>query len=138
MSTSKSYTQKRWSLGDLYPSADSAELKHDLEIFEALAQSFEKKRSLLTDTISQADFMAVIHELEEIYRIGNRMGSFAELWYTENTQNQEALGLVAKTEQLFSEVSNRTLFFGLWWKDLPEEKALPLMDKSGDYRYWLE
>ena len=138
MSTSKSYTQKRWSLADLYPSADSAELKHDLEIFEALAQSFEKKRSLLTDTIRQADFMAVIHELEEIYRIGNRMGSFAELWYTENTQNQEALGLVAKTEQLFSEVSNRTLFFGLWWKDLPEEKALPLMDKSGDYRYWLE
>ncbi len=35
-------------------------------------------------------------------------------------------------------MQNRTLFFGLWWKDLDEENAERLMSASGDYRYYLE
>ncbi len=45
---------------------------------------------------------------------------------------------MAKTEQLSADLGNRTLFFGLWWKELPEAAAARLMKNSGDYRYWLE
>ena len=41
-------------------------------------------------------------------------------------------------EQLSAELSNRTLFFSLWWKELDEEDAKRLMEGTGDYRYWLE
>ncbi len=138
MSPTKTYTQQRWSLTDLFPAANSPEMKQGFADLEALTASFEKKRPLLSEKISQKEFLSVIQELEQIYRLSNRLGGYAELWFTENTQNQEALSLIAKTEQLFSDISNRSLFFGLWWKDLPETLALPLMDKSGDYRYWLE
>lgn len=134
----KNYTQKRWSLVDLFPAADSPEMKAAFEKLETETAAFEKMRPLLTDKISQKEFMSAVKALESIYRIAMRLGSYAELWFTEDTQNQAALGLVARTEQLSSEISNRTLFFSLWWKDLADEVAKPLMDQAGDYRYWLE
>ena len=138
MTKSTKYSQKRWSLASLYPAPNSPEMKAAYKELETLAASFEKKRPLLTDKVSQVEFLAMIQELEKIYRIGHRLGSFAELWFTEDTQNQEALGMVAHTEQLLSEISNRTLFFSLWWKGLSDELAAPLMAGAGDYRYWLE
>jgi len=60
------------------------------------------------------------------------------LLFSSDTQNQEALGLIAKTDQMLSEIRNRTLFFNLWWKDLADELATPLMKNAGDYSYWLE
>ena len=134
----KTYTQKRWSLADLFPAPNSPEMKKAFEDLEKAAAAFEKKRPLLTDTISQADFMTVVHDLEKLYKIIQWLGSYAGLWFAENTQNQEALGLMAKTDQLGAETLNRVLFFSLWWKALPDKLAAPLMAKAGDYSYWLE
>ena len=138
MTKSTRYSQKRWSLASLYPAYNSPEMKAAYKELETLTAAFEKKRPLLTDKISQSEFMTMIQELEKLYRIGHRLGSFAELWFTEDTQNQEALGMVAHTEQLLSEISNRVLFFSLWWKSLCDEHAAALMAGAGDYRYWLE
>ncbi|KAF0111258.1 MAG: oligoendopeptidase F [Chloroflexi bacterium] len=132
------YTQKRWSLVSLYPSATGPEFKHDFKDIETKTTEFEKFRELLKKDISEKDFMTIIKALEQVYRLAHRMGSFAGLWFAEDTQNQAALTLVAKTEQQQSEINNRTLFFGLWWKELPDAAAERLMKNSGDYRYWLE
>ena len=132
------YTQKRWSLADIYPAADGPEMKKDFKEMEKKVVAFEKMRPLLSNFISEADFKSVIHAIEEIYEVANRLGSFASLLFTEDTQNQDVLALMARTDQLMAETGNRTLFFGLWWKDLPDEIAARLMKDSGDYRYWLE
>jgi len=136
--TNPTYIQKAWSLNDLFPSVDSAELKAAFKEMDSRAADLEKKRSLLTDTIRSQEFVSLIKELEALYRLAHRVASFAELGFASDTQNQEALGLVARTEQFLSEINNRTLFFSLWWKDLSDEKAAPLMAAAGDYRYWLE
>jgi len=138
MTQSKPYAQKNWSLAALYPAANSPEMKEAFKELETKTAALEKKRPLLTEKISQQEFMTMIRELEILSRIARRVASYAELWFSSNTQNQDALGLVAKTEQLVSEINNRTLFFSLWWKDLPDEAAAPLMAGAGDYRYWLE
>jgi oligoendopeptidase F len=132
------YTLKAWSLADLFPAADSPELKNAFKELETRAAALEAKRPLLTDEISQAELMNLIGDLESLYRIGHRAASFAELLFSSDTQNQAALGLMAQTEQLLSEIQNRTLFFSLWWKDLSDEIAVPLMANAGDYSYWLE
>ena len=132
------YTLKAWSLTDLFPAADSRELKDAFKELESRAAALESKRPLLTDKISQLEFLTLIGELEMLYRLGHRVASFAELLFSMNTQNQAALGLMAQTEQLLSEIQNRTLFFSLWWKDLAEDVAAPLMENAGDYSYWLE
>ncbi|MBP8996905.1 MAG: M3 family oligoendopeptidase [Anaerolineaceae bacterium] len=136
--TNPTYIQKAWSLNDLFPSIDSAELKAAFKEMDSRAADLEKKRSLLTDSIRSQEFVSLIKELEALYRLAHRVASFAELGFASDTQNQEALGLVARTEQFLSEINNRTLFFSLWWKDLSDEKAAPLMAAAGDYRYWLE
>jgi oligoendopeptidase F len=138
MAKSKIYTQKRWSLADLFPSADGPEMKKAFEEMEKQAAAFEKMRPLLKPDISQKDFMTIIRALEAISRMASRFGNYAGLWFSEDSQNQAALSLVAKTEQLAAEIENRTLFFGLWWKDLDDKAAARLMADSGDYRYWLE
>lgn len=132
------YTQKRWSLADIYPSADGPEMKAAFADLDAKSSAFEKMRLMLTVSISAADFMTAVKALDEISRIITRLASYAGLWFTEDTQNQAALSLMARTDQLSAETENRTLFFTIWWKDLPDEAAARLMDASGDYRYWLE
>ena len=134
----KGYAQKRWSLADLYPVADGPKMKKDFKELDKKVGEFEKMRPLLTASISQADFLSVIKALEVIYELANQLGSYAELLFTENTQDQAAQTLIARTSQLMSEIENRTLFFGLWWKEQSDKTAEKLMKNSGDYRYWLE
>ena len=132
------FTQKPWSLAQLYPGADGPEMKRDFEEMEKKVAAFEKMRPLLTDSITSADFFAVVHALEEIYAVATKLGGFAELSFAGDTQSQAAMTLVARTQQVLSETENAILFFGLWWKDLSDENAARLMQDSGDYHYWLE
>ena len=134
----QNFTQKRWSLAELYPAIDSPEMKRDFGELEKNVAAFEKLRSGLTDSITPQDFMAVVHALEGVYVIATKLGSYAELLFTEDTQSQTSMTLVAQTQQVLAGAENRTLFFGLWWKDLSEENVTRLLKGCGDYRYWLE
>jgi len=132
------FEKSGWTLEDLFPSGDSREFKVALEEAEKKVSAFEGYRDELDEGISSEKFMEVIHSLEEITELINRIGGFAELWFTEDTQNQEAQSLVSETQQLAAELSNRVLFFSLWWKSLEHDAAQKLMEGTGDYHYWLE
>jgi len=132
------FHQTRWSLKDLFPSADSPELEKAFQQAEKMVSDFEKRRSFLTEDISSEVFLDIIKELEALTRQLSLINGYAELWFTENTQNQQAQSLVARAEQFAAEQSNRVLFFSLWWKELSEKNAQRLMAGAGDYRYWLE
>ena len=136
--TDKTFTQKRWSLADLYPVIDGPEMKNDFAAMDKKIAAFEEKRAALSPSISEKDFLAAIQSLEEIYAIASKLGGYAELLFAEDTQNQAAMTLVARVQQELAEVENNTLFFSLWWKDLSDADADRLMKNSGDYRYWLE
>jgi oligoendopeptidase F len=132
------FSQTRWSLADLMPAASGPELETAFTDLTALVAEFEKIRPQLSPTLSQSDFMGFVRQLEAINTLGSRLGAFAHLWFTEDTQNQSALSLMARIEQFSAELSNRILFFNLWWKDLSDADADRLMQSAGDYRYWLE
>jgi len=135
---SNPHEQTRWSLNDLFPSNDSKELEYAFTSLEELVTRFESHRDKLKDTLPSEIFIKIIRELEEITKLVQRIGGFAELWFTEDTQNQSAQAMVAKIEQLSAEVSNRVLFFSIWWKSLDNKTAKHLMKGTGDYLYWLE
>lgn len=132
------YTQARWSLDDLFPANDSAEMKAALAALDKRATAFEACRSELTPSISTERFLALGRELEDLTRQGYRIYGFAELAFAADTQDQSAQAFMAQVQQTMAELENRTLFFSLWWKDLDPENAERLMAASGDYRYWLE
>jgi len=138
MNAINTYQQTRWSLADLFPSAEASAMQQAFSNLEQLVAQFETIRPALTETLSPADFLLFVRQLEEINIEGGRLYGYANLLFSEDTQNQPALSLLTRVQQLFAELTNRTLFFSLWWKDLADAPAEKLMAVSGDYRYWLE
>ncbi len=136
--TEKTFTQKAWSLKDLFPAPDSPELEAAIAHIDTLTDELVAKRPALTSDISAQVFIDLVKQVAEITDQANRVGGYAGLLFSENTQNQAALTLMARVDQLSAELSNKILFFSLWWKELDEINAERLMSASGDFRYWLE
>ncbi len=132
------YPQTRWSLADLFPGPKSEELEAAFKQLEEQVQALELRRDELTTDIRLETFLSFVKELEKNMLLGQKVYTFAGLYFSEDTQNQVAQNLMARVEQFVAELYNRTLFFELWWKALPEEKARELVAGSGDYAYWLE
>jgi oligoendopeptidase F len=132
------YTKTRWSLSDLFSTPETPALETAFGELDALVSAFEGRRSTLTDNIITSDFFAIIKELETITDLAYRLGAFASLRFTENTQDQDAQVFVTRVDQFMADLSNRTLFFGLWWKALDDVNAARLMSDAGDYSYWLQ
>lgn len=136
--TVTTYKQTAWSLKDLYPSAQSPELEAAFKTVEQGVMEIEKLRPKLTNSISSADFMSIVRKMEETEKVGARIYCFAQLLFNANTQDQVAQALTARVDQFVADMSNRILFFSLWWKELPDPQADNLLKDTGDYRYWLE
>jgi len=132
------YKQQRWSLNALFPSHESPEFKTAMKELESEIGAFEKRRDDLDVEIEEGDFLEIVSELEEITVRSNRLYGYAGLWFTEDTQNQDAQALQARIEQYLVELQNKTLFFNIWWKKLDQTTADRLMAGAGDLKYWLE
>ncbi len=137
--TTVSYSQKRWNLSELISGGmESPELEAAFTGLEKLVAAFEALRPQLKADISVEEFLSIVRKLEEINLAGQKLGGFASLTFSGDTQSQAAQSLMQRVEQFFAEMENRTLFFTLWWKDLADEDAARLIAFSGDYQYWLE
>ncbi len=137
--TTVSYSQKRWNLSELISGGmESPELEVAFTGLEKLVAAFEALRPQLKADISVEEFLSIVRKLEEINLAGQKLGGFASLTFSGDTQSQAAQSLMQRVEQFFAEMENRTLFFTLWWKDLADEDAARLIASSGDFQYWLE
>jgi oligoendopeptidase F len=134
----KTYSVKKWDLGELFPGFDSPELQAAFDNVEEQVTSFEGVRSTLKADIDAETFLEIVRASEATGRVLNKLYSFAGLSFAEDTQNQNAQSLIGRVQQFVAEIQNRTLFFNLWWKDVDEANAERLMSASGDYRYYLE
>jgi len=134
----ESYAMGPWSLDDLYPGHESKEIEKALKEIEKATASFEKLREKLNAEIGTEEFVAILDTMEVNTRLATRIGQFASLWYSEDTQDQAAQTFQGKIDQMMAELQNRTLFFSLWWKGLDEENAKRLMKAAGQYEYYLQ
>ena len=132
------YSIKKWDLSELFPAIDSAELQAAFDKVEEQVTSFEGVRAKLKPDMDVENFLEVVRASEATTRIVYKMYAFAELSFSADTQDQNAQSLLGRVQQFVAEMQNRTLFFGLWWKDLDEKDAQRFMEASGDYRYYLE
>jgi oligoendopeptidase F len=132
------YQQERWSLDDLFPGHETKEFKDAMSALERSIESFENYRDELDVEIEEEDFLKIVADLESVSIQSSRLGSYAGLWFSEDTQNQDAQALQAQIDQFLVGLGNKTLFFSLWWKKLDQATADRLMAASGDMKYWLE
>jgi oligoendopeptidase F len=132
------FEQTHWSLDDLLPATSGPEFDRAQADLEAAVAELESWREKLSPDIAEDDFARLMQLYESITELLYRLWGYGRLWFSENTQSQEALGFMGRMDQLFTDVQNRLLFFTLWWKDLDDEPAERLMASGGDWRYYLE
>ena len=131
------FEQSRWSLKDLSGGAPE-EIEAAFTALEQAVQQVEALRPSLQPEMSTADFLSVVRRMEALEQLAYRLYGYASLSFAADTQDQAAQTLMGRVEQFFAEMSNRTLFFSLWWKALDDANAARLMQPAGDFTYWLE
>lgn len=106
----------QWNISDLVKDPSSEEFSQFLRSIEEQLVQFEGSRQLLRPDISSEEFERLIHMLESISEKVSIASGYAYLSYYADTSSNEASALVTKMEKLASEISNRMLFFDLWFK----------------------
>ncbi len=133
-----------WDLTDLYKDIDDPKLEEDISDALGRADEFRDKYGgkLKDGELSPEQLRDVVKEMEDIYETMARVGYFAMLYYSQNTQEPERGALYAKSQQKSSELKNKLIFFELEWQGLDDDKAEEYMaaeelDKYKNFlRHW--
>jgi len=127
-----------WDLTKLVKDPKSPAFQKQIKELEKKAEAFEKIKSKLNPKISSSKFKNILQQVEEISENMSRIGGYASLSYSSNTQSDEATSLMSRMSKLGSEISNKILFFDLWWKTQVDDKnAKRLMKDTGELTEYL-
>ena len=108
------YQTGRWDLSELTKNPKSSAFQKQIRELEKQARKFEKIKSKLDPKMSTKKFMSILQEIEEMSEKMNKIGGYASLSYSSDTQSDEATSLMTQMSKLDSEISNKILFFDLW------------------------
>ncbi len=132
------YKLKGWDLSELAKDPKSPSFQKQIKELEEAAKKFEKIKTSLNPKISSKKFMTILHNVEDISEKMSKIGGYASLAYSANTQSDEATSLMTRMSKLGSEISNKVLFFDLWWKTQVDDKnAKRLIKDSGELSEYL-
>ncbi len=129
-----------WDLSELIKNPKDDEFSSFLSSIDAKVKQFEDKRSALTPGISLKSFLELIKDTETISENLSIISGYAHLKYAEDTSSNEAAALMTKMNIFATDVSNRLLFFDLWFKkELDEKNANRLIEEvPKDYQQYLK
>lgn len=132
--------QVRWDLSDLYESLDDPALRADREKVRELSDRFEKEYRNHVASLAPAEFAEALDRYSEILEIMGRLGSFAYLSWTTNTEDPALGRAVQEVTELSSELSQKTVFFTIEWLAMDEASARDRIDNPelSKYRHYLE
>lgn len=132
------YKLDKWDLSELAKDPKSPAFQKQIRDVEAMAKKFEKIKTNLDPKMTSKKFMDILHEVEEISEKMSKIGGYASLSYSADTQSDEATSLMTRMSKLGSEISNKILFFDLWWKTQVDDKnAKRLIKDSGELAEYL-
>ncbi|CAN5720077.1 M3 family oligoendopeptidase [soil metagenome] len=137
----KQYQPVGWNLTELLPEPSETVIAERLAALEEAVQAFVATRDKLKSDIDPQTFLAIMRQYEALVTQIYVLGAYGSLWFSENTQSQEALTYRNRMQQVLTEIQNRTLFFDLWWKELDDAQAealLPQGADNADFRHYLQ
>ncbi len=125
----------RWDFTALFES--QAAFEAALKELEAKTEALERRRDQLRAEDPET-FLAFLKGYEAFADLAARVRAYAALRFYEDANSETAQAQLARVTQLLGDLGARLLFFELWWKNLPEEAAKPLLEAAGErYAYWL-
>jgi oligoendopeptidase F len=119
------FTQSPWDLSDLLADAGADRVDAALREVERQVAELESRRASL-DAIAAAGLLDLVRLYEELTERMTVLGAYAALRFAADTQDETAIALRNRVNHELTALGNRILFFPLWWKGLPEERARAL------------
>jgi len=131
-----------WNLGDLYSGIDDPKIESDLSACRAACDRFaESYRGMFSSNegLSAAKLKRALQELESIYEILGKIGSYAGLLTAVDNLTAANRQLEDRVQQAAVEMQNRLTFFDIEWLKVSDETAQTLIDdpELKNYQHYL-
>jgi len=134
----KRYENGKWDLNDLVKNPTRKTFDKKINEIEKQSEKFAKNKSQLKANISSKKFQQLLHEIEDITEKSSKIGGYAGLKFSEDTQSDEATALLNRISQFGSIIENKMLFFDLWWKkQIDDKNAKRLIREAGELADYL-
>lgn len=124
------YKTGKWNLDELLPMKTDA--------VTADVEKFMNYRSILNDGISGETFRMIMDDYQKIIQNVYEIMGYAELLFSENTQDPAFMALVGKNDTFVTDITTKIMFFDLWWKEISEEKCAELISFCPENEYFLK
>jgi oligoendopeptidase F len=105
-----------WNLSQLIENHKGEELQNLIKSIEQAAKRIESGRGMLKGSISSSQFQKLVDLIEGINEQISIAVGYAHLNYASDTSSNEAAALLTQMEMLSADISNRLLFFDIWFK----------------------
>jgi oligoendopeptidase F len=105
-----------WNLTQLIEDHKGEELQTLIKSIEQAAKRIEGERGILKENISSNQFQKLMNLVEGINEQISIVVGYAHLKYAADTSSNEAAAMSTKMEMLSADISNRLLFFDIWFK----------------------
>ncbi|MEX0823649.1 MAG: M3 family oligoendopeptidase [Balneolaceae bacterium] len=129
-----------WDLTDLYNSPDDPQLKSDKNNLHKKADKFAKKYRGRVAQLNAKEYAEALEEYEKLIGKAHKIGSYAHLVWSVNTEDPVLGKLLQEASEMGSELSQKLVFFDVEWYKLSDEQASKLIesDELKKWKHYLE
>ena len=129
-----------WDLSDLYKSIDDPALNQDKEHVRQQAEVFASNYKGKVADLDEENMKQALQEYEELLETIGKIGSYAHLIWSTNTNDPQYGKLKQEARELSSEIHQKLVFFDVEWLDVDNEKAEKMIESEelSDYKHYLE
>ena len=124
-----------WDLSEYYKGTDDKQIDKDLKKYAQLAAAFAKKYKGKVAALDAKAFVAALKEIEDISKLGSKLGGFAYLNSTTRLMDAKASALYQKVSEALSEAGTDLLFFGLEYNKM-DEKAIRKLEEDKEVKVY--
>mgnify|MGYP000669335728 FL=1 len=130
----------QWDLSDLYNSIDDPALENDKQKVAEKAEEFASTYKGNVADLNEESMKQALKDYEELIEMVGKIGSYAHLIWSTNTNKPEYGKLKQEASELASEIHQKLVFFDVEWLAVDDEKARKLIesDELEQYKHYLE
>ncbi len=124
-----------WNLTQLIEDHKGEELQTLIKSIEQAAKRIEGERGILKENISSNQFQKLMNLVEGINEQISIVVGYTHLKYAADTSSNEAAAMLTKMEMLSADISNRLLFFDIWFKKQLDDRNADRLINSAPIVY---
>lgn len=124
-----------WDLSEYYKGTDDKQIDKDIKKYAQLAAAFAKKYKGKVAALDAKAFVEALKEIEDISKLGSKLGGFAYLNSTTRLMDAKASALYQKVSEALSEAGTDLLFFGLEYNKM-DEKAIRKLEEDKEVKIY--